>query len=46
MGVSIIDHIDGSLGRRQIAWLRANVPAFEDAWKAVKAWMIMPPVFA
>lgn len=27
----------GGLSRNQIAWLRANVPAFDDAWRAVKA---------
>jgi hypothetical protein len=37
MGVSSNSRIDARLGRHQIAWLRANVPAFEDAWKAVKA---------
>ena len=29
--------VGGGLGPNQIAWLRAHVPAFEDAWKAVKA---------
>lgn len=27
----------GGLSRNQIAWLRANVPAFDNAWRAVKA---------
>lgn len=26
----------GGLGANQIAWLRANVPAFSDAWKALR----------
>ena len=36
MSDSVVDRV-GGLGPNQIAWLRANVPAFEDAWKAVKA---------
>lgn len=37
MSDSVVDRVGGGLGPNQIAWLRANVPAFEDAWKAVKA---------
>ena len=37
MSDSVIGRVGGGLGPNQIAWLRANVPAFEDAWKAVKA---------
>jgi hypothetical protein len=24
------------LGEKQLAWCKANIPAFADAWKAVK----------
>ena len=38
MSDSVVSRVGGGgLGPNQIAWLRANVPAFEDAWKAVKA---------
>ncbi|HTY69231.1 MAG TPA: hypothetical protein VMH36_21440 [Alphaproteobacteria bacterium] len=37
MSDSVGSRVGGGLGPNQIAWLRANVPAFEDAWKAVKA---------
>ena len=33
----VVGRVSGGLGPNQIAWLRAHVPAFEDAWKAVKA---------
>lgn len=37
MSASVESRVSGGLSQNQIAWLRANVPAFEDAWKAVKA---------
>jgi hypothetical protein len=37
MSDSVGSRVGGGLGPNQIAWLRAHVPAFEDAWKAVKA---------
>lgn len=37
MNDSLGSRVGGGLGPNQIAWLRAHVPAFEDAWKAVKA---------
>lgn len=37
MSDSIASRVGGGLGPNQIAWLREHVPAFEEAWKAVKA---------
>lgn len=37
MSDAVVGRVGGGLGPNQIAWLRAHVPAFEDAWKAVKA---------
>ena len=37
MSDSVVGRGGGGLSPNQIAWLRANVPAFSDAWKAVKA---------
>jgi hypothetical protein len=37
MSDSVVGRVSGGLGPNRIAWLRAKVPAFEDAWKAVKA---------
>lgn len=34
---SVGTRVSGGLGPNQIAWLREHVPAFEEAWKAVKA---------
>lgn len=27
----------GQLGKNQIAWLKANIPSFDIAWRAVQA---------
>ena len=37
MSDSVETRVGGGLGPNQIAWLREHVPAFEEAWKAVRA---------
>ena len=37
MSDSVGTRVGGGLGPNQIAWLREHVPAFEEAWKAVRA---------